>query len=292
MEKRNGVEHRVRLYAEENDAYDELWITDSGKYFVRYTYEPGGSWYFVSDPLGYRERDYRCPDHMRFHVCDEKFKELFISSNKPGEGFPCLRELRKTVWKSWVRDHPDLIGENESAILLFHMLTGASPSLLDNWLLEFKDPETYGDAAKGYDENWCLCADVIDEEETAGFQYAGNHYSIRRLKQRHRICGVEWDEYYCAGQYMGFTCDRQAGTMYSSRLAKCLVVSALKKIYPTCRYLFPIDTSHEKAYERKYELARAAELLLDSNYRKSFVDELIQEEERQHTFLSFIKKVE
>ena len=44
MADRKAREYRVRLYADENDDYNELWISKEGKFFLRHTACPGGIW--------------------------------------------------------------------------------------------------------------------------------------------------------------------------------------------------------------------------------------------------------
>lgn len=70
----------VKIKYPENDEYNELWITNKGTYFARHTYH-GGVWYFVGDPLGFCELSHLCPEDYVFHVCDDSWNELFISTN-------------------------------------------------------------------------------------------------------------------------------------------------------------------------------------------------------------------
>lgn len=287
-------EYRVRLHTHENDDYNELWVTEDNKFIARHTYGRDGIWEYVNDPLGYCELDHSCGEDILFRVCGKNFRELFVSSNREGMGFPCLRFLREAAWNEWKDRLPGVAAENADTIQLIHALSGSSPSALDNWLLSFKDPELYGAAATDYDENWCqFKSEAFSKEVLSTFQYAGEDYCVEKIGKQHTACRKRWYEYYSGGQYVGAQFDREnPGTMYSGRHAASKLTDALKELYPDRRYLSRIKVFEGCAYERKYGYAKAAELLLNNNFHRTFVDGLIEQEREHPSFFSSHEEIE
>lgn len=266
----------VQLKYHENDDYNELWITKDKKYFARHTYYDKGIWYFVSDPLGYCELDHMCPDDYIFHVCGPDWKELFIDTNKTG--FESLRVVKNREWENArpMFEHM-LFEENLSTIFLTHAITGDNPSELNQWLLTFKDPDIYGDVAKDYDENWCGCwkTEEMSRIQLGTFDYVGIELAIEKVRYRHMICGVEWSEYYCAGEYKGAFFDvKHVGTMYSRRNAIKKVADQLKEKFQNAKYLSYIENYDWGCYQRKVDIYDAAKMLIGGDYHRDAVDNL------------------
>lgn len=290
-------EFKVKLKYHENDSYNELWqVVGEQKYFARHTYN-GGIWYFVTDPLGYCELDYPCPDDYIFIVCDQKGNELFKSTNADDScNFPCLRELRRREWNK-LKNSLQIYEENSELNFYIHAFTGHTGSTLDKWLLTFKDPEIYGDKAKDYDENWVWWTKEIDEEIIGSFEYVGTTYYITKVRKKHEICGVEWFEYYSADEFMGAWYDKNiVGAMYPESEAIKKVVETLKEIYPGCEYgisainIYKIGDSQFE-YEKRMKLADAARNLLNGNYNRKFVDSVIENEKKNPSFYKNIYEI-
>ena len=284
-------EFKVSIWHQEDDNYNELWkVVGEEKYFARNTYY-GGDWYFVADPLGYCELDHSCPDDYVFIVCNHKGKELFRSSNADDtRNFPCLRVLRKQEWDK-VKTGLAVKEENNDAAFFAHWATGNIVSHHGTWLLSFKDPDIYGDKAKDYDENWCWWYKETGKQEVLGkFKYAGDTYEIVKSHVKHDICGVEWDEFYSAGEFMGAIYDQTlVGTMYSKQQAISKARKALADIYPDSKYNISAVNVYkygEDTYitEQQFGLGQAAERILNGDYHRIAVDAAIEKEQKTPSF--------
>ena len=168
----------------------------------------------------------------------------------------------------------------------------------DTWLLTFKDPEIYGDAAKDYDENWVFHKEIIKEEPISDFTYLGTKYGIWKITYQHRDCKKEVIEYWVAKfaegcntkiaeygliQFLDSYFEGEPGTMYIKRDAIAKVKEALEKIYNSEPISF-IYSTLGYAYERFIGYKDAAEKLLNGNWNRQFVEELIKKEAEKHTF--------
>ena len=146
-------EIKVKLKYHENDDYNELWLEINGRgnnrYYARHTYGWTGTWYFVSDPLGYCELDHPCPDDYIFIVCDQKGNELFRSCNGDDScNFPCLRAMEIDEWNKFIESSErQITAKHKDSDFLIHAITGMTRNGRDRWVLTFKDPEIYGDVA-------------------------------------------------------------------------------------------------------------------------------------------------
>ncbi|MSS38596.1 hypothetical protein [Clostridium porci] len=84
-------EVKVSLCISENDSYVELWKNINPKmgeaeYYGRYTYQDQGTWYYVSDALGYCEL-----------FSQYRRKSYFFAARKTGKniaGIPMLIRIR------------------------------------------------------------------------------------------------------------------------------------------------------------------------------------------------------
>ena len=229
-------EYRVKFYSEEDDSYVELWkLVDQKKYIARQTCGRK-CWYYVSDPLGYRELDYAMHDDVIVIVCDQKGNELFRSSNADDSvDFNTPKQEAMAQWAKFAEEHkPPVVTENQSAQFIAHWALGTPVGRFNDWLLSFQDPDLYEDA-KDYAENWLYCCNeqVGGFETLAEYTYLGEKKKIERGHFRHKICGAEWDEYYSGDYFIGHDFDSsKVGTMYSEIEARRILTAAIKSNFP------------------------------------------------------------
>ena len=92
---------RARFHSEEDDSYVELWqIVGRKKYIARHTCGPK-RWYYVSDPLGYRELDRPIEDDVTVVVCGRDGYELFRTSN--ADGSADFNTPKQEAYAQWAR---------------------------------------------------------------------------------------------------------------------------------------------------------------------------------------------
>ena len=194
-----GQTFRVKFHSEEDDSYVELWqVVDRKKYIARHTCGPK-RWYYVSDPLGYRELDHPIGDDVTVIVCGRDGRELFRTSNADGSAdFNTPKQEAYARWAEYAKAHaPDVAVDDHSAQFFVHWATGAPVGGFNQWLLSFQNPELYPEA-EDYAENWLWCHNkrLGGFETLAEYVYLGEQRKIERSRFRHKICGAEWDEYY------------------------------------------------------------------------------------------------
>lgn len=184
---------KVKLYANENDNYVELYKVISGdtkcKYFARYTYGgDDGIWYFVADPLGYCELDYVCSNEYVFTVCDQNGKELFNDSNGEIKNpFPTLERKAQLVWQTIKDGYP------------------SKRNGLTDWLLSFLTKEVSESKLKDlpcHEANWPHWYDEVDKEIIHRFDHLGENYAIYKVTKTHRYCEANWITYYAGLEHM------------------------------------------------------------------------------------------
>lgn len=300
-------EIRVHLYRNENDDYVELWkVFDEKKYYGRYTYNDWGTWYYVSDPLGYCELDHQVPNDITFVCCDVNGKEQCRYSNADPNPLVKFETYVKRKWSQYKKK----VQANEENFEkeFWSMCWDATTTYkINKWLLSFKDPELYGDVARDYDENWygCWkCHEIAYEPlEGSEFTYLGNKYQFTKVTKKHDICGVEWDEYYCTDapyimsdfanedrpwietyMYLGnWFDDSKYGTMYDKATAIQKVKNGLKDIYKG-EMISKIYSSYGFTYEKFFSYHDAAEELLKRDYNIERVTKLIRDEADNPSF--------
>ena len=256
-------EIKVRLYADENDDFVELWkviehIKGEPQYYGRYTYGDEGTWYYVCDPLGYCELDRPVSNDIIFVLCDDKGNEYTRYSNGQKNTLLKFETYMKQQWQK-VKHNINHNIENLTADFWAEAWNGETTMKINQWLLSYKDPTLYKreiEDMHGYDENWTGCWHEHQIEwETipnSEFYYLGKKYQFTKVKHKHDICGVEWYEFVCTDSpisfsdwadkdrpwinsygYMGnWFDDSTYGTMYDKRTAREKVVAALQKAYP------------------------------------------------------------
>jgi len=183
-------EIKVRLYAHENDSYNELYKVIAGntkeKYFARHTYN-SGVWYFVSDPLGYCELSHVCPGDYIFVVCDKNGAELFKDSNgEISNPFPTLERQAVAAWDGIKAKYPTTDG-------------------LNDWLQSFLTAEIKEQLKKEpcIETNWVWSwFTVVNKEVIAEFGHLGEQYCIYKVTNKHKYCGCEWIEYFAGAKKM------------------------------------------------------------------------------------------
>jgi len=181
MEKK---EVRVKIYAMENDDYNELYkVIGEKHYFARHTYY-GGEWYFVCDPLGYCELDHPVPENYTFVVCGEGGKELFRSTNADETRiFPSFRQKCKLMAKGYREENSDIvIREKGHREWLLNYLTG---EVLEKLKGEFCIEENFV---------WCW-NDVIETVPVKEFEWLDMKCGILQRKVKSRYSKAEWFEY-------------------------------------------------------------------------------------------------
>lgn len=304
-------EIKVTKYRDEDDCYNELWVTPEGKYVVRAT-EGLPCWYHVSDPLGYCERDHIFNDSTVFLVCDKDWNPLFGCSNLNSE-FPTVKHKCREEWER-VKSECTHIDDETAKTFWPEAVIDKVVYNVDDWLLSFKDPDKYRieiEEMNGIDDNWTMFRkELLSKEPVSTFKFLGEDYAIFRLHYRHKVCGVEWDEYLSGRlhmkewesyiDYYASNFDMQhCGDFYSKRAAIHYIHKALREIYPQIKEKF--DTSerlgalseiHEyewdegRYYERKHSYYDAAVTLLkDKDYRRDHVAALAKKEEKKHSFI-------
>jgi len=237
-------EIKVKIYAHENDDYNELWKVISGdtkqKYFARHTFGKA-EWYFVADPLGYCELDHACPDDYIFIVCDDNGKELLRDSNGGiSNTFPTLEQKTKNVWNSIKEKYATIDG-------------------LNDWLLTFLTKniiETKLSDVFCHYENWTWgWQDTVNKEVIERFNHLGVDYCVYKLTKKHRYCDCEWVDYYAGHakmdeeypsyvEYFGSWYDGNImGDCYSPNDATKTVKGALEQIYKSDRGLSTVSTT-------------------------------------------------
>lgn len=228
-------EIKVSLYLPENDHYVEIWKNlrpEIGEpaYFARYTYQDEGTWYYVSDPLGYCELSHPVSKEILFLCCDQAGREYYQYSNADPNLLPKFETVVKKEWEK-AKKKLEVMAEPDHKQDFWLSLVGLTGDRFKQWLLSFKDPERYGkeiEAMYGYDENWLYsCREEISSEtvtyaapvnlkERSGFPkmtlcrkgscepipgtvftYLGTRYCFSRVSCRHKVCGVTWIEYHC-----------------------------------------------------------------------------------------------
>ena len=303
----SGRIFRARFHSDENDSYVELWkLVGRAGYIARHTYGPK-RWYYVGDPLGYRELDHPIGDDVTIIVCGRDGRELFRTSNADGSAdFNTPKQEAYARWAEYAKGHDAHVGvEDHSAQFFVHWATGTPVGGFNQWLLSFQDPELY-DEAKDYAENWLWCHNerLGGFETLAEYAYLGEPKKIERCRFRHRICRAEWYEYY-AGDYLighGFDGSR-TGPMYSEAEARKILTAAIMASFPDARAVSlvrsytPYGTDEPYHKEQRVRIERAWERIAapDSpdgrgpkNLCRSFVDaEAAKERERSRFFGSF-----
>ena len=307
------MEYRVKFHSEENDSYVELWqIVGKEKYIARHTHGLK-HWCYVSDPLGYREPEYSIQKDVTVIVCDQSGKELFRTNNADDSvDFNTPKQEAFAQWKKYVEDmKPHVIVENQSAQFFVHWATGTPVGSFNQWLLSFMDPDLY-EEAKDYAENWlwCMKERLGDFETLAEYSYLGERKKIERGHFRHKVCGVEWDEYYAGDYFIGYDFDNsKIGTMYSEAEARRILTEAIKSNFPDARCISMVrsytpygqgETYHkqeririENAWER-IAAPNSSDGRGSKNLHRCFIDaEVAKEREQSRFFKGFaeIKKV-
>lgn len=290
-------ELRVKLYLDENDDYVEVWqLVGREKYIGRYTCGSQKEWVYLSDPLGYCEIDHFISHDVTIIVCDEYGNELFKTHNgEESSNFNTTKGEARERWADYLkRQHPKVKMENQSANFFRHWATGNPSGTFNYWLTSFQDPDQYPEA-KDYAENWIgsYNEQVGSAETLAEYMFLGTVRKIERLHYRHRVCGVEWDNYYSDGFYMcaGFE-ESLVGPMYSQAEAEMHLIDAVKANFPegtTVISYVELQRGYPKgedgyAVQRNARISTACEHLLARNYRRAFVDQLVAEERKQSHF--------
>lgn len=298
-------EYKVKLKYEEDDSYVELWqLVGEKKYIGRFTCGPQKEWVYVADPLGYREMDHSLRPEITVIVCDQSGNELFRTRN--GDDSVNFNTPKQEAFEKWAEfcktNSPKVTVENQSALFFAHWASGTPAGSFNQWLLSFQDPDIYPEA-KDYAENWlwCMSEGVGEPEILSTYQYLGEEKKIERIRKRHTVCGVEWDDYYSGDYFIGAGFDEnRVGTMYSEAQAKKMVTEAIKKNYGE-NASFGLSFVEKYGWgsldgryvQRNVKLAYAAEKLLNRNYHRGYVDKLVKDElESSHFFLAGYKGID
>jgi hypothetical protein len=281
---------KVKLYAYENDHYVELYKVISGNtkndYFARYTYGSGndGVWYFVADPLCYCELDHACSGDYIFTVCDKNGKELFEDSNGEVKNpFPTLERKADLIWNEIKERYP------------------CKKDGLTDWLLSYLTKEVAESKLKDlpcHASNWPRWYNEVSKEVIQRFDYLGDDFCIYKVTNKHKYCECEWINYYfgyeTTEKYTGYCVwygawfdESHRGPNYSENEATKLVREMIESVYVERHNWKPLSylkrTKHAD-YEQKVNYRQAAEVLLNGNYNRQFVHELIRKEKEQKTF--------
>ena len=307
-------EIKVKIYRSEDDNYIELWKVidpEKGKpqYYGRYMYLNEGLWIYVSDPLGYCERDHDVPNDVVFILCDESGNEYYRYSNADKNPLPTLEEVIKAEWNK-VKGSILHNTEDYDKDFISEVKSGETTLSINQWLLSFKDPDIYKKAiGEMYDENWLYgtrSGKEIKYESIPGttFSYLGHEYQFTKVTCKHDVCGVEWIEFKCTdapyvvedwchriksyGYDVGNYYDaKNIGTMYDTRSAQQLVADALVEIYPkTGQYPSLLNIRKNGCYLMldKISYEKAAEILLGRELHRNKVSELIESEKQKNHF--------
>ena len=301
------MEYRVKFACEEDDSYVELWqLIGQEKYIARHTCGPK-RWYYVSDPFGYRELDHPLKDDVTVIVCDPDGKELFRTCN--ADNSVSFNTPKQEAYEQWAKfaekNQPSVCVENQSALFMAHWAGGTPVGNFNQWLLSFQDPELY-EGAKDYAENWLWCRheQIGTPEVLSEYTYLGERKTIDRIHFRHKICGVEWSEYYSGDYFIGHEFDgRKTGTMYAESEARKILTEAIRSHFPEARILSVVESGSYYGTDETYHRERhvraeyAWERLCAAdgsdgrgrkNLRRSFIDEVaVKEREHSHFFGSF-----
>jgi len=293
------MEYKVKLRYQEDDSYNELWqIVGTKKYVARHTHG-GGIWYHVCDPLGYRELDYPFRDDDIFIVCDQKGKELFRTSNGDGTSrFNTIEQEGREQWSKYFSNLPHSFKpSNPHAEFMAHWATGVPQGKLNKWLLSFKDPDIYPEA-KDYDDNWVyFMIEKDDKPETLyEFQWLGETWKIEKVHCKHKICGVEWDEYYSADYFMGSDFDEtNIGTMYSETEARKILSEAIKANWPDTgivSYVNEVRNGKECYYrEHRVRVEYAWDVLNGGDIHRKVVDQAAAAEREKTRFYHSLREI-
>jgi hypothetical protein len=279
-----------------------------------------GTWYTVSDPLGYCELDCHVKDDVMFILCDTDGNEYYRYSNADKNPLPKFETVIRMEWDK-VKDKIPHNTENHSVDFWAEAIYGETTLGINQWLLTFKNPDLYKkeiDDMYGYDENWLYCRteevkyEPIDGKE---FSYLGNKYQFTKVTNRHTVCGVEWIEYQCTdvpyviddwtkrvNSYMtlGNWYDKtNIGAMMDKRSANLLTINMLKEIYP-CEEKTPsllwirTDTFYgtDKECHILYRISykEAAEKILGKELHRGKVFSLLADEKENHSFCLYTKE--
>ena len=296
----NMKEIKVKKSRNEDDNYVELWkVIDPMKgvpqYYGRYTYKDEGTWYYMSDPLGYCELDRAVENDVMFICCDDSGKECVRYSNRDANPLPKFESVMKIRWEK-ICKNIDFNKENITANFWSESLNGESTMSVNQWLLSFMDPDLYGKEIAvmcGYDEIWTgswhskeIGYEDIPETE---FIYLGHRYQFTKVTRKHKICGVEWNEFVCTDSphvvskeygiqtygYLGNWYDKTTtGTMFDKRTARMMVQAELQKLYPKeNKYSKLLFVSGNYCYQKSYE--DVAKELIKNELHKNMVHDLI-----------------
>lgn len=299
-------EVKVKLYQEENDDFIELWKVinpqkGEPKYYGRYTYADKGTWYYISDPLGYCEMDHAVKEDVVFILCDEDGKEYIKYSNADKNPLPKFDTVMKKEWKK-VCENLSCTKEEMTKNFWSMCITGETTLELNKWLLTFKDPDLYQkeiSEMNGFDINWTsslhyheIAYESVPDTE---FEYLGHKYQFTKVTNKHDVCGVEWVEYLCTDSpyvmydtyriknkafvrnygYLGSWFDKtNVGTMMDIRTAKEVVTNALLEIYPKEKEFGKLlYVNGNYCYEKSY--IDVAESLIGEELHRDKIMELI-----------------
>lgn len=297
-----------------NEVWQEIKKGNNGKCFERVPCGDRSEWYTVSDPFGYCERNYMVSDDTVFIICDEKGNELFRHSNK--SNLPFL-SFEQTVRRAWEALGIHCQEEDYQKDFMSEYLCGETTQKLNMWLLSFMDTELYPDEIRGmhfYPENWCSCLRYSEQSvepiKDSTFSYLGKTYQFCKVKYRHTVCGAEWYAFVCTDapytrydnnwnkdvlvdyMTMGNVFDStKTGAMYATRQAKEIIISGLKKIYPSSeKYPCLYAASPKTGFYKSVSYESAAEKLLRENgkinLRRAFVDSVIEKEQKNPAYFS------
>lgn len=292
--------HEIRLYRTADDCYNELWYeeTEEGKrkFYIRHTC--GLPFFaYVCDPLGYCEMDHSVADNVIFIILSEDGeREIFGVSNLHGANFPTLEETCRREWNRIKADYPHF-DENSTADWWSQTLGNGTTNICNMWLLTFMDPVQYEKEIKdmyGYEENWVMRMKTVGRELIGGFQYLGKDYYIIKEIKEHTVCGKrvieywvddkiilgEWDSHVL---FLSDYCEGKPGPMYPEREAVNVVEKALRKIYEE-KQISEIHDSYGYIYELFIGYKDAAKRLLNGNYNRKRVCNLIATERQNHSF--------
>lgn len=228
-------EVKVSLCISENDSYVELWKNINPKmgeaeYYGRYTYQDQGTWYYVSDALGYCELFFPVSKEIVFLCCTKDGKEYCRYSNADTNPLPKFETVVKAEWEK-AKKKLAVLTELNHAQEFWLSSVRENEDRFKQWLLSFKDPEKYAKEIKtmyGYDDNWLyacpeeICSETVTYAAPMDFDarcdfpqmklhrkssckpipgttftYLGTRYCFSRIAFRHKVCGATWMEYHC-----------------------------------------------------------------------------------------------
>ena len=272
-------EIRVSLYATENDSYVELWKVHGEKnaFIGRFVYGMP-TWVYVSDPLGYCEMDYDIHPDVEVIVCTPDGKDLFATRNGDGSAaFATMGATAKREFNAYREKHPEIIVNTQEGYARFK-----------HWLLSYKDPERYGNAAKDYDDNW-MYSDTKETKRVTlkEWDYLGFECALEAVSYRHAVCGKTWTVIMDSSHIHGYIFnDTKMGTMYSEGEAEKMVEDAIRSHFGRARAVsIVVHVCGDQYAQRNIRMYEAVQSLLKGNYRRSFVEQIAQaEREETHFF--------